>query len=239
MQYQGGKARTAAKFAPILDQELLGGRTLVEPFVGGFNIIPRLTPGSGAGNDFLCSDRNAALIAMYQALQDGWDPPSVVTREEYDSLRARADAANPMTAFAAFGCSYSGKEWGGYAADAHGRNYAAQARAALLLKSAYMTRVRFSVGNYWETVVPTGSVVYCDPPYLGTTGYRGGAFDHERFYAWCESLVVVSGCVVLVSEFTVPAHWVVVWESPRVVTAGRIHPVRELLARVIPRSTGE
>ena len=38
------------------------------------------------------------------------------------------------------------------------------------------------------------SVIYCDIPYQGTTGYLG-AFDYERFFDWCgrqQELVVIS-----------------------------------------------
>jgi hypothetical protein len=49
-------------------------------------------------------------------------------------------------------------------------------------------------------------LVYCDPPYRGTTGYATGAFDHDAFWetarAWSRA-----GAVVLVSEYAAPPDW--------------------------------
>lgn len=40
--------------------------------------------------------------------------------------------------------------------------------------------------DYQEVKIPKGSVIYCDIPYKGKTGYNGFVFDYERFYSWAE-----------------------------------------------------
>ena len=55
------------------------------------------------------------------------------------------------------------------------------------------------VGSYQDVEIEPDSVVYCDPPYVNTTGY-GCEFDHEVFYDWLESLVVP----VFISEYWMP-----------------------------------
>ena len=65
------------------------------------------------------------------------------------------------------------------------------------------------------------TVIYCDPPYINTSGYedaiRESGFNHAEFYDWCEAQ---KGLVVL-SEYTVPAdRFTCVWSKEKIVLAG-------------------
>lgn len=66
------------------------------------------------------------------------------------------------------------------------------------------------------------TVIYCDPPYINTSGYedaiRESGFNHAEFYEWCEAQ---KGLVVL-SEYTAPAdRFTCVWsKDKRVLSAG-------------------
>jgi hypothetical protein len=66
------------------------------------------------------------------------------------------------------------------------------------------------------------TVIYCDPPYINTSGYedaiRESGFNHAEFYDWCEAQ---KGLVVL-SEYTAPAdRFTCVWsKEKRVLAAG-------------------
>lgn len=66
------------------------------------------------------------------------------------------------------------------------------------------------------------TVIYCDPPYINTSGYedaiRESGFNHAEFYDWCEAQ---KGLVVL-SEYTAPAdRFTCVWsKDKRVLSAG-------------------
>lgn len=55
-------------------------------------------------------------------------------------------------------------------------------------------------GDYRAVKIPAGSVVYCDIPYVGTTGYNGETFDHGAFYAWAEKQTAP----LIISEYTMP-----------------------------------
>lgn len=212
MQYLGGKSRLAKKFAPVLQAALDEGiGMLVEPFVGGFNIVPTLRLATAA-----CFDIHPGLIRMYQALQHGWLPPETVTEAQYLALRDRCDWDDPLTAFAAFGCSFGGKEWGGYARNTARDDYAKRARNSLRKKTKSMDWCVFKCQSFVDVQAPPGSLVYADPPYAETTRYRTGDFDHEQFYEWCETQSR-RGARVFVSEFMVPNRpgWVPVWEHRR------------------------
>lgn len=49
--------------------------------------------------------------------------------------------------------------------------------------------LEYSFKDFEEVEIKENSVIYCDPPYLGTDSYekgKGNNFDYERFYKWCE-----------------------------------------------------
>ena len=57
--------------------------------------------------------------------------------------------------------------------------------------------------DYQDVPIPDGAVVYCDPPYKGTSAYgisKKQTFDHERFYEWC----LTRDFPVFVSEYQMP-----------------------------------
>ena len=69
----------------------------------------------------------------------------------------------------------------------------------------------------WHTVLTrqNGKVVWmgqCDPPYQGTTGYKTGAFDHDKFFDWCRKQKE-NGNVVFVSEYNAPDDFIEVWKG--------------------------
>lgn len=211
MRYLGGKTKLAKRYIPAMEQTLADARgVFYEPFVGGFNLVPALGERVISAH---CSDTHTGLIAMYHAIQAGWAPPGSLSELEYASLR-NADES-PLRTFAAFACSFGGKEWGGYARDRAGlRNFAAEQQRFLAKKSAAIVRSSFAVADYRD-LSPSQSVIYCDPPYTGTTGYANGGFDHAAFYKWCERMAADNA--VFVSEFTIPERkgWDPVLTIPR------------------------
>lgn len=68
-------------------------------------------------------------------------------------------------------------------------------------------RQRLTIGNvdFAEVEIPSDSVIYCDPPYRGTGGYRKGKrFNHDHFYDWALRQTVP----VFVSEYAMPEDFV-------------------------------
>ena len=172
-----------------------------------------MVPALGDSVQFAhCSDIHNDLIVMYEALQNGWDPPENLSKEEYDQLR-KLEGYGPLKAFAAFGCSFGGKEWGGYARDVRKTtSFAYTARNGLLKKKPFMKNVEFARHDYRD-YAPKNCVIYCDPPYQGTTTYKTDKFDHQTFFDWCKQASNTND--VFVSEFNAPLGWQVVWEFER------------------------
>lgn len=160
------------------------------------------------------SDANLALINMWKHVQNGWKPPISVTEQEYRALKAVNDPYDPRTAFAAFACSHSGKWFGGYARGGLGRNYAKEGAASIAVKAPGILGVTFSCSDYSAYTPPSRStLIYCDPPYAGTTGYGcTGMFDGNKFWEWCRERSA-EGHKVVVSEYAAPSDFVSVWRK--------------------------
>ena len=54
-------------------------------------------------------------------------------------------------------------------------------------------------------------VIYCDPPYRGTTKYKTEEFPYETFYDWCRKMS--KNNIVLVSEYNMPSDFECIWSK--------------------------
>ena len=68
-----------------------------------------------------------------------------------------------------------------------------------------LERLYISGKSYNEVEILPNSVVYCDPPYIGTKGYCV-EFDHEQFYEWLRN----TNFPVYISEYTMPSDFAIV-----------------------------
>lgn len=230
MQYMGGKGRVAAPLSRAILEHAQGRKRYLEPFVGSAFVTERVAQHFG---NVHCSDTQEDLILMWQALQDGWLPPDEVSRELYQDLRHAAPSA--LRGFVGFGCSFGGKWFRGYASDNNGRDYCGAAKRGVLRKAATMRHASFEVADYRSYSPDSDDVVYCDPPYAGTTAFSGPAvFDHEDFWATAGKWSANGACV-LVSEYNAPDGVDVVWQKNALQSLrhrGNNHPVIEKLYRV-------
>ena len=64
--------------------------------------------------------------------------------------------------------------------------------------------------DYTSLAIPTESVVYCDPPYADTTGYKD-SFDSSRLWDWVRE--ISKNNTVYVSEYNAPADFECIWEK--------------------------
>ena len=196
MNYVGNKSKIAHLLLPIL-LESRGNRTWVEPFVGGANMLIRV------GGKRIANDKHTALIALHKAVQNGWKPPTTVTRTEYYEIKANQHKYPPeLVAFVGFGCSFRSKWFDSYAHNDDGTNYAEKAANALLNDAAYYDGVEFTNHDYRDLPLPDNALIYCDPPYYGTIGYATD-INHTEFWQWCRDRSN-DGHIVLVSEYTAP-----------------------------------
>lgn len=215
LTYVGGKSKLAREISAILKQHRRPGQPYVEPFAGGGAMLAHVTGGERYAND-----AHPFAAAYLEALSRGeFEPvePPIAPADAYRIVRENADLFPAATVgFVGFSWSFGGKWWSGYRADYTGRrDYADEAARKTRKHAAAYRGVRVTCGDYRGFDFPPESLIYCDPPYLGTYGYSVGLFDHAEFYAWAE-LQTLLGATVFVSEYTAPAHWLEVWSKERV-----------------------
>lgn len=213
----GGKHRQAKEIADVVARLMVDRDRYVEPFIGGGAVFGEVAPlfTTAIGGDTV-----ASLIDLWrEVVHRRWEPPQHMDKAEYMRLKHADPSA--LKAWAGYAGSYNGKWFGGYAAKAGNRNYLAESARRLDKRIARITDhpgVAFRCCDYTDHVVNADTVVYCDPPYAGTTGYGAAAeFDHERFWRQAEEWSRL-GALVLVHEYTAPEGWEVVHSRARTET---------------------
>lgn len=198
MRYLGGKSRTRDTIAGYLNHIRKPGQPYWEPFVGGGWVLAKIV-----NQPIYASDANPALIALWQALQAGWEPPGVVTEEVYRQAK-QGDFEPHLEAFIRFGCSFGG-EWNSGYARGEGRNYARQAKSSLLQKITQMNNPTFFHADFITCPPPADNcLIYCDPPYEGTTGYSNvPKWEPVKFWERVKELES-QGHTVVISEYQAP-----------------------------------
>ena len=71
--------------------------------------------------------------------------------------------------------------------------------------------MKFVHGGY-DLVNEANALIYCDPPYQNTSGYKAGSFDSVAFFEWCRQQAK-RGNIVFVSEYEAPADFEIVWQG--------------------------
>ena len=199
MRYMGGKMRLGKQLASVI--QTLQPKVYAEPFCGVFSV----------GKHIVCQHRLASdihpdLILLLQAIQAGWKPPTNISEEQYNALLYVEHSA--LRGFVGFGCSFYGKFFGGFARDSRMNDFGTIARNNLLKLAPLIKDVQFKCTSYLN-YDGDADVIYCDPPYCGATDYSCGPFNHAQFWDWVRSRREI----VIVSEYTAPPDFEIVWQK--------------------------
>lgn len=239
MQYLGGKSRLGGQIVRAILRDLGRDRlgVVADLCAGAGGVTHRLADVS---ERVIAVEAHPGLVALHKAVQAGWVPPEQVSEEEYRALR-NGDPADPLVAFAGFGCSFGGKWWGGYASARRARadgplyTYAASAQRSVCSRTRVNVEHVCADALAWSGEV---EVAYCDPEYEGTTGYAAIAAAEPG--AWWRKLQALAdrGVACYLSEYAeVPPEGVAarqIWSAktdPRHLTRGT---KTERLWRVLP-----
>jgi DNA adenine methylase len=241
MHYLGSKARHAAAIIEFTQSKRKPGQTYVEPFVGGGNMMCRVPADLGPriGNDY-----NFHMVQLLEQLANhGWLPPETMTQAIWTKIaKAKPPAAEgpeaALYAFAATGPTFGSVWFGAWAKDYPGQegNRYRQARDAAIKDQPGLAGVKFyhaqnGGGDFRNLtingLIPPECVIYCDPPYVGTTGYDGAketikvdedpnknTWKAKTFWKWADALVD-AGHTVYASEYKGPLGGDVYGSLPR------------------------
>ena len=195
--------------------------TYWEPFLGGGSVAAAVA-SAGIADTMMLSDLHEDLVLMWQELLAGWKPPTVVSKDRYDSLQ-RVSESSAERGWVGFAASYNGKWFGGYGPVAHnaGRDYLAESERLVSKKVSCIKSANAQVecADYRAIAPKRGDVVYLDPPYANTEGYAGTSsqFDSEQMWKLAASWHK-QGVFVFVSEYKAPSPFVSILDNNRAAT---------------------
>lgn len=201
MKYVGSKNRIAKYILPIMLAER-GDKPWVEPFVGGGNIIDKVK-GERYGYDINIDAINA-LITIRDSIDSIAKNDTEFTEQDYKLTN---------DSFAGFAYSYGAKWRGGWRRDKAGkRDYIAEAYRNALKQHPLLQGVHLECRSYDSLIFSKPSLIYCDPPYAGTTKYSTGSFSHDHFWQWCRDQKNL-GHTIFISEYSAPSDFKCLWEK--------------------------
>jgi len=204
----GSKNRYAKQLLPIILANREAGQWYVEPFVGGANMIDKVN-GNRIGAD-LNPYLIQALVSIRDSLNELPKTNKDFTEAQYKELRKSDDYSHK--GYAGFAFSYSGKWLGGWRRDGEGkRDYVAESYRNAEKQSPTLAGIKLICSGYNDLDIPENSIIYCDPPYKGTTKYKDD-FDHSAFWDWCREKVI-EGHQVFMSEYSAPSDFICVWSK--------------------------
>ena len=211
MRYLGGKSRISKDIATVINSVNLGGqeqRIFVSLFCGACSIESKII-----ADRKICNDLHPYLIAMWKAAQQGYQFPDIITKEQYYYIKEHKDEDPALTGFVGFGCSFGGKWFGGLAANKKGDNYCSRANRSLYKDLQGLMNAEFTCKDYREIEIPSGSLVYADPPYENSTKYNNSKdFDHKAFWEYMRQ--ISKDNYVFISEQQAPEDFISVWSKP-------------------------
>lgn len=208
MKYMGSKNRIAKYIIHIMLENKTKEQFWVEPFVGGANVIDKVY-GNRIG-----SDSNKYLIDALISIRDFVDelPKNNNEFTEFDYKNLRYSDDYKHKGYAGFALSYGGKWLGGWRRDSNGkRDYINEAYKSAIKQNFALQNVELIHCNYNKLIIPPKSLIYCDPPYAGTTEYVH-KFNHDEFWQWCREKSL-EGHTVYVSEYNAPNDFKCVWQK--------------------------
>ena len=111
--YMGGKHKLAKHLVGAIALEVGSVECWVEPFVGGGSVAAAAVQRFGC--DLVLSDIDPhAAVLWDRSTGFDWPDDAVFTEDDWTRLR-EAGEVDKLTALAAFGASFGGKKWGGFA----------------------------------------------------------------------------------------------------------------------------
>jgi DNA adenine methylase len=217
LKYTGSKARISKEISDIINNIIKKNNIInyIEPFVGGANLIENILCQNKYGYD-----NNEYLISLWNALLNGYEPPSFIDKETYQKIKEnRNDYPKELVGVAGICASYNGVwfgSYGGYSPTKTGkdRNYYAEAVRNVKNQLPKLKNIKFSTRNYYDLKIEkmNNCFVYCDPPYAqNKTLYDDKGFNHAQFWEWVRKLSLNN--YVLTSEYQAPNDFKIIWEK--------------------------
>lgn len=174
------------------------------------------------------NDIHKELIAMFQEIQNGWQIPLHISEDEYNKVKDnKSEFPDYYVGLVGFNATFGSKYFGGYARGFKAdkvtpRDIPNEALRNLSEQIPKIMDVKFISGDYRDNQYSNlkNAVIYCDPPYQGTTKYATDSFDYEAFWNWVRE--ISKDNYVFISEYNAPDDFKCIW-SKNVTTSLKVH----------------
>ena len=227
MKYMGSKAKHAKEILAVIDMYRKPNQAWVEPFVGGANMIDKVTAPLRIGGD-----TNEYLIRALRLIQNKAGALPLNSEEYTEEMFYKAkDLKNlsDVDCLMLFACSFGAMFNGAWAKGHPTEDFVRAARNNALRQSPLIEDVLFFNSTYDKLPIPDNSLIYCDPPYQNTAKYKGvEPFDHDKFWQWCRDMTN-AGHTVFVSEYSAPWDFVPIWTKDVKTTISKTKKATEAL----------
>lgn len=208
MQYMGSKNRFAKELAPII-QSYINENTkgYLEPFVGGANMIDKINCTKKYGCDL-----NEYLIELLKYSAEN-ELPKTITEEEYCRVKSNREEYDKWyVGLVGFCGSYGAKFFDAYARGNDNRDRQSEAIRNIKKQASNLKGIIFKSCSFQDINKNISNhVIYCDPPYKGTTKYKTDPFPYDEYYDWCREMAKKN--IVLCSEYWMPNDFECIWEK--------------------------
>jgi DNA adenine methylase len=203
MAYLGGKSKSAEHILDVLNHPAFDAFEYFEPFAGYCHIARRIV----RKQSYTLSDNNELLIVLLKHIQKYKNNHPSITKKEYTVLRDNPSKDKLRASYAAFCYSYNGKFFGGFVEKYGTRNYPKERKRYydILHDNPTFSKANILYKDYTHYINLKNKLIYCDPPYMGTTEYHS-SFDSELF--WRNIRSMSNHNYVFVSEYTAPDDFV-------------------------------
>jgi DNA adenine methylase len=209
MAYLGGKATSAQHILKILNHPVFNNMIYIEPFCGYCHILRRVENK----RKYIASDSNDLLVTLLKHVQKTKEEHPRISQEEYKILRVNPSIDPLRAAYAAFTYSYNGKYFAGFVGNNNSgitRSYPSERKRYYnklhdnqIFQKTSLKHLRYDA---YSPEKIQHCLIYCDPPYADTEGYRN-VFDSEEFWNWVRKMTAKNN-YVFVSEYKAPADFV-------------------------------
>lgn len=207
----GSKNRFAKELVPIIESYITSEtKGYLEPFVGGANMIDKVNCGKKYGCDL-----NEYLIELLKYSVEN-ELPETISEDEYNKVKLnKEDYEKWYVGFVGFFGSFGAKFFGGFARrynkDGSVFDVPKQAINSLRKQAPNLKGIIFKHCSFQDVNNIKGFVIYCDPPYRGTTKYKTDEFPYDEYYDWCRKMS--KNNIVLCSEYWMPDDFECIWEK--------------------------
>jgi site-specific DNA-adenine methylase len=216
MKYVGSKNRLSKELCPIIQSYInKNTRGYLEPFVGGANMIDKIDCKKKIGLDI-----HEELIELLKYVQNLDNPlPITISEEEYIKVRDnKENYPKWYVGLIGFCGTFGSKYFGGYARGfkedkVTPRDIPSEAIRNIQSQRKNLKGITFKCMNFLD--IPKDKVknylIYCDPPYRGTTEYKTAKFPYDEFCQWCRDMSKDN--TVLISEYWMPEDFICIWSK--------------------------